>query len=260
MNPAPLLWALAPVPAAAQPPPAAEPQAVDSIVVTGIRGSKPRVDPDAVDVLRSVCFEPARLTGRFAIPSSDVRWVELDEKARRQFHVSDPAAPAYAMEDQARGQQLWLKTETFAHLEGLEEQRCTLLVLGGRDHRRFAEAMSKLFRGVPTQRHVGVRDGSPALPGWEQWLWTGMPPHGSKAWSAIEQPRAGPPTWVVVSDVKQFYDDYDYILGDMKMRQAAGPPITMLSFSVTRRVPPAPAKAGSARARGSDPSPRRGHS
>jgi hypothetical protein len=260
MNPALLLSALAPAPPPAQSAPPPEPQIVEPIVVTGTRGRRPRVAPDAVDVVRTFCFETARVTGKLQTPSSDVRWVELDEKARRQFHISDASVAAYALDDAARGQQLWLKTETFAQPGELEEQRCTVLVIGGRDHRRFIEAMSKLFGGVPTQRHVGVRDGSPAVAGWEQWLWTGMPPHGSKAWKAIEQPRGGAPSWVVVSDVARFYDSYDYIMGDMKLRQGPGPPITMLSFSLTRRLTAGPAKGRAGAGRGGGSSVRSGPS
>lgn len=221
----------------AQSPSAAAPPPVEDIVVTGARGSKPRKPrPDAVEVLRTHCFEPARLTRRFDEPSPGPRWMELDETERRQFQIEDHGIPAYAMEDEARGQRLWLKLERLRHKSNTEEHRCTLLVIGGRGHERFVGDMSKLFRGGPTQRHVGMREGSPALPGWEQWLWTGMPARRSKSWQSVEPPRGSPSTWIVVTDVQDFYNSHDYIMGDMKMRKDAGTPVTMLTFALTSRA------------------------
>jgi hypothetical protein len=218
------------VPSAAQPPP------VDDIVVNGVRGSagrKPR--PDAVQVLRDHCFEPARRTRHFDEPSPGGQWFELDEKERRQFQIGDPAVPAYAMDDEGRDQHLWLKFEHLEHKGDTVEQRCTLLVIGGRDHKRFVGDMSNLFHGGPTQRHVGQRDGSPAIAGWEQWLWTGMPSHGSKSWSAIHSARGSEPGWIVVVEGQDFYNSFDYIMGDMKTRTGPGTAVTMLTFSLTAR-------------------------
>jgi hypothetical protein len=219
-----------------QSPSAAAPPPVDDIVVTGTRGSVVRkVRPDAVEVLRDRCFEPARLTRRFAVPSPGSRWMELDEAERRQFQIEDPEIPAYAMEDEVRAQHLWLKFERLKHQSNTEEHRCTLLVIGGRDHKRFVDDMSDLFGGGATQRHVGRRDGSPALAGWEQWLWTGRPARGSKSWKRTEPPKGAPPTWTVVVDVLKFYDDHDYIMGDMKLRKGPGTAVTMLTFALTTR-------------------------
>jgi hypothetical protein len=220
----------------AQAPAAAAPPPDGDIVVTGVRGNGPRkARPDAVEVLRDHCFDPARRTGRFAEPSPGPWWIELDDKERRQFQIEDADVPAFAMEDESRGQHLWIRFERLKHRSKTEERRCTLLVIGGRDHQRFVGHMSTLFGGGPTQRHVGVREGSPDVPGWEQWLWTGMPSRGSKSWRSIEQPRGSPPTWLVVTDVRDFYNSYDYIMGDMKSRKRPGPAITMLTFSVTTR-------------------------
>ncbi|MGA9583468.1 MAG: hypothetical protein WBR13_16020 [Allosphingosinicella sp.] len=220
----------------ARTPRAAEPPPVDDIVVTGTRGSAPRkVRPDAVEVLRTHCFDPARLTRRFDEPSVGPRWIELDETERRQFNIENPDVPAYAMEDESRGQHLWLKFERITHKSRTEELRCTLLVIGGRDHDRFVGDMSNLFRGGPTQRHVGHEAGSPDMPGWEQWLWTGMPSRGSKSWRSYEWPRGTPPTWIIVVDLQGFYNSYDYIMGDMKSRSGPGTAVTMLTFSLTTR-------------------------
>lgn len=227
---APLLAVAAQAP---QPLLALEPPSADPIVVTGSRGKAGRTEPDAVAVLRAFCFDPVRLTGRFAPPSEGTGWFALDGRARRQFHIADPEVPAFALQDEARRQQLWIKFEALRGRAGLIEKRCTILVIGGSGHRRFVDSMSALFGGTPTQRHVGHQDGSPAVAGWEQWLWTGMPARGAKAWKAIAQPRGAPPTWLTVVDEAGFYRDYDYLLGDMKLRKGPGAPITMLTFSLT---------------------------
>jgi hypothetical protein len=249
--------------ASAQAQAAATPPPVEDIVVTGVRGSeRQKVRPDAVEVLRTQCFEPLRLTRRFDEPSPGPRWVELDDNERRQFQVEDPAAQAYAMEDEARAQHLWLKFERLRHKSNTEEQRCTLLVIGGRDHKRFVDDMSNLFGGGPTQRHVGHEAGSPAIPGWEQWLWTGMPTRGSKSWKRVEPARGSPPTWTVVVDVQGFYNSYDYIMGDMKSRKGPGTAVTMLTFAVTTRpgrrtaAKPLPSAAASLSAAGVAGAPR----
>jgi hypothetical protein len=226
----------------AEAPSAAAPPPVEEIVVTGARGSEPRkARPDAVEILRAHCFDPARRTGRFDEPSVGPRWVELDETERRQFRIEDPDVPAYAMEDEARSQRLWLKFERVRHKGNTEERRCTLLVIGGRDHDRFVGEMSSLFSGPSTQLHVGHRAGSPALPGWQQWLWTGMPSIGSKDWKAYKWPRGTPTQWLLVFDVQDFYNSYDYIMGDIKSRKSPGKAVTMLTFSVTTRPTRQPA-------------------
>lgn len=225
-----LMAGAGPAPSTAAPPP------VEDIVVTGTRGSGVRkVRPDAVEILRDHCFEPMRLTRGFAIPSPGPRWIELDDKERRQFQIEDPDVPAYAMEDESRTQHLWLKFERLEHKSNTLEQRCTLLVIGGHDHGRFVDDMSALFNGRGTQRHVGQRDGMPALAGWEQWVWTGMPARNSKSWKTLDPQRRLEPGWLRVIDVPTFYNSHDYILGDMKSRTGQGTAVTMLSFSYTTR-------------------------
>ena len=108
-------------------------------------------------------------------------------------------------------------------------------MIGGRDHKRFVDDMSNLFDGRGTQRHVGERDGSPALAGWEHWVWTGMPSRDSKSWKALDDPKRLEPGWLVVVDVQGFYNSHDYIFGDMKLRKGPGTAVTMLTFSLTTR-------------------------
>jgi hypothetical protein len=217
--------------------PAAGLPAVDDIVVTGVRGIGPRkARPDAVEVLRAHCFDPARLTRRFELPSPGPRWIELDETERRQFQIEDPAAPAFGMEDAARGQHLWLKVERLRHKKtNTEEQICTLLVIGGRNHRRFIDAMSRLFQGPPTRNHVGLQGGPPVLAGWEQYMWTGMAERGVKSWKAQERARGAPPPLLIVVDPLSFYNGWDYIMGDMKSRTDRRRSVTLLTFSFTTR-------------------------
>jgi hypothetical protein len=203
------------------------------IVVTGRPGSA-RPQPDVVEHLRTFCFDPARRSGRMAPPAENSRWYPLDDEARRQFRIEDPDVPAFSRADGVRGHELWLKLEEFREGKGLVEQRCTILAIGGRDHRRFVDDMSRLFGGPPTQRHVGEPDGLPAIPGWEQWLWTGMPNRRSSNWRSLERTRGAAPSWLVVID-PDFYRDHVYIVGDMKLRQGAGRPVTLLKFSVFKR-------------------------
>lgn len=212
------------------------PLAIDpaEIVVTGRRGVA-AAHPDAVEFLKAFCFDPARRTGRLLPPAGNPHWVPLDEDARRQFKIEDPDAPAFSLMDGGRGQELWLKFEEFARRGGLIEQRCTLLVAGGRDHDRFVSRMSRLFSGIPTQRHVGHPDGVPKVRGLSQWLWTGSPQRGSKAWRSIEQPKGAQTTWRVVIDTNAYYRDYDYILGDLKIRNGPRGQASLLTFAVTRR-------------------------
>jgi hypothetical protein len=238
IRPALLLGALA---ASAGAAPVAEPAPVDpgEIVVTGRRGS-PGVQPDAVEILRTFCFDPARRTGRMAPPDEKLRWYPLEDQARRRFRIEDPDAPAFSRTDRARGQELWLKLETFDRPHRLIEQRCTLLVIGGSRHGRFVGDMSRLFRGRPTQRHVGDPAGSPKAPGWEQWLWTGMPPRRSSDWRSTNQ-RGTQDSWLVVVDTS-FYREYDYFIGDLKLHSDPARPLALLTLAVIRGRPwPAPA-------------------
>lgn len=215
------------------PLPKAEPVTEEEIVVTGRKGAA-AVEPDAVEVLRSFCFDPARRNRGTREPEPMSRWFPLEPPARRQFKILDAATPAYGLADALRAHELWLKLERLARPGGLVEDRCTLLVVGGRDHRRFVADMGELFRGSPTQRHVGHPHGTASLPGWEQWLWTGRPQRGSSNWRSIPAGRgAGGQSWVVVLD-SSFYRDHDYVYGDLKIRDR-GSPLSVLTFGVVRQ-------------------------
>lgn len=219
-------------PSVATPLPEAEPVVADELVVTGRRGAQ-RVEPDAVNVLQTFCFDPARRSGSPVEPDPMSRWFPLEPPARRQFRIADPTTPAYSLADDARGHELWLKIERLPRDGGLVEDRCTLLVVDGRNHRRFVAAMAGLFRGAPTQRHVGHPHGVAAMPEWEQWLWTGTPQRGSSNWRSIAKGRgAGGQSWVVVLD-RDFYAQHDYVYGDLKTRSGERP-LSLLTVGVVR--------------------------
>jgi hypothetical protein len=220
--------------AGATQPPQAEPIDPAEIVVTGRRGG-PAAHPDAVEFLKALCFDPARRTGRLAPPVGNPHWVPLEDDARRQFKIEHPDTPAFSLVDGGRGHELWLKFEESSLPDGLVEQRCTMLVAGGRDHDRFVNNMSQLFRGIPTQRHVGHPNGVPRVRGLSQWLWTGGPQRGSKVWRSIQQPKGAQTTWRVVIDADAYYQENDYIVGDLKIRNGPGEQASLLTFAVTRR-------------------------
>jgi hypothetical protein len=207
----------------------------DGIVVTGRRGQD-RYVPDAVEMLQIFCFDPARKTRSFAQPDLSSFWNVLEPEEREQFEISDAATRAYSFVDYAREQELWLKLEKIKRSDDLDERRCTILVRGGENHDRFVRDMSRL-QGRPTQRHIGLREGAPALPNWEQWLWTGMPQRGSTAWRALKTRgrSASGQSFIVVTDLNLFYGRHDYIFGDLKVRDD-GPALSMISFGFVRRA------------------------
>lgn len=204
------------------------------IVVTASR-QQLQPKPDAVDALQKWCFDPARLTGSPVEPAEGSSWFPLEPDERRQFQIEDPSVAAFSSYDSVRDHELWLKIEQIDRpKERLVEDKCTILVIGGADHRRLIRDMSRLYGGTPTQRHVGHRAGSPILPKWQQWLWTGNPQRGSNSWSSIRQDRrSGPPTWLVVANT-QFYRRSDYLYGEVKIADEKGVP-SIINFGVIRR-------------------------
>lgn len=228
-----LILAGAVVAQAGEPPPGTNESTPNEIVVTGRRGEIVN-KADAVEVLQTFCFDPARRAGSPRAPDSKSHWSPLDAEARQKFGIDDPATSAFGLADEARNHELWLKIEKIKRDDHLDEDRCTLLVMGGNDHRRLIGDLNRLFRGTPTQRHIGEPAGVPALPGWRQWLWTGMPQRGSSNWSSLPSGRrASGSSWIVVTDRVGFYRDHDYIYGDLKIRD--GEPLSMISLGVVRK-------------------------
>lgn len=207
---------------------------VEDVVVTARPGaSPPRLDP--VGYYRRHCFEANRLTGRSAPPLDDAGWVELEPEARRDLHLSDPAATAHGLADTGHGCQLILTTETLRLNSRLLEERCTLIVIGGADHATFERRLAALWRGPGTTRHLGApgKAAPRPIPGWRQRLWTGIPALRSKGWGAYRTRE--PESYVVVVDEHLFYNEAAFILGDLKVREV-GRPLSVLSFAYTHRA------------------------
>lgn len=224
-------------PPQAGPPPADDLEAAAEIVVTGRRGSA-APKPGPIDYYRTHCFEAVRRMGRPLAPTDEDRdWAPLGDAARRQLRISDPATPAFDLIDEARGHMLILKLEHFSRPHALEEIRCTLVVVGGKDHARLEGGMAALFRSPGTERHVGHAAGVDKVAGWRQWAWTGMPDRRSRNWRGLTGSGAAKsrPSFLVVTDPASFYNSYDYIAGELKTRQAAPRPLSVLSFSYTHR-------------------------
>lgn len=224
--------------AALQTTEAAQQQPADDfaeILVTARKdASPPRLD--AADYFRRLCYEPTRKTGKPAPPSDDPDWEPLDARARQQFGVTDADVPAFGLAATSQGSTLLFKAERLSKPGGLTESRCTMVVIGGDEHRRLPQQLSAVFGGSGTQRHVGRRDGSPRIAGWEQWLWSAMPAHGSRSWREVNAGTraAGRATWLVVTDLR-FYSDRDYVMGDLKIRQGHGRSLSMMTLAhITR--------------------------
>lgn len=231
------LLAVAPIPATSQTAETKEPpaDAFEEIVVTA-RKDAPPPTLDAVGYFRRYCYEPNRMTGTSASPSDDLEWEPLDEPARQRFGITDAEVPAFGLAKTSRGSALLLKAERYSRPGGLSESHCTLVVMGGDEHARLPQRLSALFGGSGTQRHVGKRDGSPRIAGWEQWLWSAMPARGSKRWREVNAGlrSGGRATWVVVANLR-FYDEHDYVMGDLKTRQGPGKALSVMTLVYTTK-------------------------
>lgn len=203
---------------------------LSEIVVSRRKGAPPAT-LDAAGYLQRHCFDANRLGGRSAPPEDDPSWEPLDDTARAQFGISDPEVPAFGLVDEMRGHTLVIKFETFESTNDLRENRCTLVVIGGDDHSSLPDRISAMFKGRGTQRHVGHRDGSDRIDGWQQWLWTAMPSRRSKAWLSVNARSAGraSDSWVVVAN-EFFFDKHDYVFVDLKSRMDAGASLSVLTF------------------------------
>lgn len=199
---------------------------VADVVVMARPGAPPPL-LDAVGYFRRHCFEPARLKGVPSAPEDDLEWTPLDQETRRKLGVADPDVPASGLRDAARGHTLLLKVERLPLSRSWRtvEDRCTLVVIGGRNHQAMLSGMAALWRASGTQRNL---DGTPTQ-GWRQWHWSGMPARDTKAWRALTRGRGSESTALRVVD-PAFYTRHDYIMGDLKTREGTGTPISVLSF------------------------------
>jgi hypothetical protein len=208
---------------------------LNEIVVSRRKGA-PHPKLDATAYLQRHCFDANRLSGRSAPPEDDINWEPLDDTARAQFGIADPKVLAFGLADEAREHTLLIKFETFRLKNDLRENRCSLVVIGGGDHAELPDRISAMFKGRGTQRHIGHRDGSDKIDGWQQWLWTAMPSRRSKAWQSINGRSGGrvSDSWVVVAN-ESFFDKHDYVFVDLKTRQGAEATLSMLSFGFRTR-------------------------
>jgi hypothetical protein len=205
------------------------------ITVTGRRGPPvPKAEP--IEYYRRHCFDSNRLTGRSAPPDADPDWRPLDEELRERLGIGETETPHYVLRDPARGHLLLLKFEELSRPWNTAENRCILVVVGGTAHEGLTRQMNALFGGPGTRRHVGEQAGYEEMPGWRQRLWTAMPARGSRSWRVVQASgsarSAG--TFLVVFDPR-FYNDYDYVIGDLKTKESGRPALSILSFGLIRR-------------------------
>ncbi len=208
---------------------------VPEVTVSTRRDTPARTMPAAPEYLRRFCFEPGRKTSRFAPPQDDdPDWFPLEDALRERFGASDPAVPAFRFDDVSRNQTVLVRFETMSASSGITEQRCIFAIVGKINEPELRSGLSRLFGTSGTQRHVDVRDGGvPSIPGWDQWLWTGSPARGSRAWPGFS-PRD---SFIIVTNSSYFYDGSDYIYADLKVRKDRS--VAMMSFGFkTRSLPP----------------------
>ena len=213
-------------------PPPAEPD-YGEIIVNGSRLPLQPIE-EPIAYFRRHCFDPLRRSKQPAPPpETGSNWELLPDAERRLMRIDDPAIPAFRLSDPERRHVLILKVEQPAREAGLQEHRCTLVVVGGDRHEDLADGMAALFRGPGSDRHVGHPEGAPRLSGWRQRVWTSTPARGSSAWQAYRGRRQGGGFVVVASP--SYYDRLDYVLGDLKRSEGRAPPVSILSVSLTTR-------------------------
>lgn len=205
----------------------------EDIVVTAKPGPV-RKRLNAIGYFTKYCFDSTRLTGKPSVPETDFDWDEADDKLRRTLNITDPSVPIYALDADDDGRQLIVRTEQVTGPWKLPQLRCTMIIVGGTTHQLLVDQVSTMFGGPGTQRHVGERDGVKKLKDWQQWVWTAIPDRKSKNWRVYQRSgaaRAGG-TWVVVNS-RHYYDQYDYVLVDLKIKETTGRPISILTFDYT---------------------------
>lgn len=180
------------------------------------------------------CFDATRLTGSPSVPDNDFDWDEADDRLRSLLKIGEPSVPVYTLDSDDDARQLIIRTEPATGPWKLPETRCTLIIVGGTDHRRLVNQISTMFGGPGTQRHIGERDGVKKLKDWGQWVWTAIPDRKSKNWRVFEGQGAARSagTWVVVTS-RRFYDNHDYVLVDLKIKHTTGRPISILTLAYT---------------------------
>ena len=214
-------------------PPGGEPD-YSTIVVTGTRAKplEPLLEPIAY--FRRHCFDALRLGGRTAPPADDDGdWIPVSDPIRQRLRL-DAEIPAFVLNDPGRGHALILKFEKAPRDDGLNETRCTMVVVGGTAHDRLTADMFTLFKGSGTERHLGHPDGHSRHLGWKERLWIGIPRRGSSRWEVYRNHRSGGGAFVRVGS-PSLYDRFDWIMGDLKQTVSRTPPVSLITLSHTTR-------------------------
>lgn len=218
------------------PPPPASPTALDDASPDIVIAARPRTRPplrNLVDYYRYYCVDAIRLTGHGRAPLGDPDWQPIVGQDLERLGHAAPGAIAFGQRDDRLGLTVYLKIEQPVRADGLHEEQCALILLGPIDQKAYLAQMSALLRGSPTIRHVGMAEGVAKAPGWKRWLWTGMPSRGSRNW--VASPTSGDrltgwDSFLVVTD-RRFYDEYDYIFAELKVREAGPLPLSIMSFN-----------------------------
>ncbi len=198
--------------------------------------ARPQTRPplrNVVDYYRYYCVEAIRLTGHGRAPRDDPDWQPIIGQDLERLGHAAPGATAYGLRDDRLGLTLFLKIEQPVRDDGLHEEQCALILLGSIDQKAYLAQMSAVLRGSPTVRHVGLAEGVARAPGWKRWLWTGMPSRRSRNW--VASPTGGDKrtkwdSFLVVTS-RRFYDEYDYIFAELKVREAGPLPLSIMSFN-----------------------------
>lgn len=208
------------------------------IVVRGNPNAPARRLPGPIDYLRSTCFDPLRLTGYPAPPADDVDWEPLDDDQRQAFKIADSSAPAFSLADARRGLTLIIKFEAGDGKGNIHAERCTMAIIGPIAERALLDALSALYHGGGTQRHVGHKAGVPVIKGWHQWRWNGIPDRHKPAWRAFRAIK-GVPSFVVVADLN-YYQTADYVTLNLRSRLDGNVHVVELEYVTRKPLRPRP--------------------
>lgn len=206
----------------------------EEITVTG-RRLKPTPKLEPVAYFRDYCFEANRLNRQSGTPEKDPNWLPASEELRQKLTITDPAAKAYMLKDDARNHTLVLKVEQISKPGDLRENQCSVIVVGGTGHFSLKARMSALLRSPPVQESIKGSDGLDPTLGWQHWIWTGKPGRGSKNWSVFKRDRQASARWIHVVDANIFYARAEYILADLKMKEGS-PQVSILGFAYIHRM------------------------
>jgi hypothetical protein len=211
-----------------------EPVDFEEIVVTAGRYDTRTPKQEPIAYFREHCWEANRLRRESSPPEGDPDWLPLDDELREALRMTDPEAEAFMLVDGVRGHTLILRIERLFR-RNLQENRCTVIVVGGASHASLRDQMVRLFRSQPYRGDMERFFGLERIPGWQHWLWTAMPGRGSQRWHAF-RPSGGPSSAGIIVLEDFFYDQFDYLLADLKTSNNSARPVSMMSLVFIRRA------------------------